>query len=100
MPYTVEYGLRKYIEVLRSNYSGTIADMLKLKCVKYEEFLICLKRYLSMKISEYSADKIRETLGFLHNRETINKLYGYIETNQNPMDMFVLHCDIDTAVFY
>ena len=37
MPYTVEYGLRKYIEVLRSNYSGTIADMLKFDVVSSDE---------------------------------------------------------------
>jgi uncharacterized protein (TIGR00369 family) len=37
MPYTVEYGLRKYIEVLRSNYSGTIADMLKFDVVSCDE---------------------------------------------------------------
>ena len=37
MPYTVEYGLRKYIEVLKSNYSGTIADMLKFDVVSCDE---------------------------------------------------------------
>ena len=37
MPYTVEYGLRKYIEVLRSNYSGTIADMLRFEVVSCDE---------------------------------------------------------------
>ena len=37
MPYTVEYGLRKYIEILRSNYSGTIADMLKFNVVSCDE---------------------------------------------------------------
>jgi uncharacterized protein (TIGR00369 family) len=37
MLYTVEYGLRKYIEVLRSNYSGTIADMLKFEVVSCDE---------------------------------------------------------------
>ena len=37
MPYTVEYGLRKYIEVLRSNFSGTIADMLKFDVVSCDE---------------------------------------------------------------
>ena len=37
MPNTLEYGLRKYIEVLRSNYSGTIADMLKIEVVSCDE---------------------------------------------------------------
>ena len=37
MPYTMEYGLRKYTEVLRSNYSGTIADMLKFDVVSCDE---------------------------------------------------------------
>ena len=37
MPYTVEYGLKKYIEVLRSNYAGTIAEMLKFDVVSCDE---------------------------------------------------------------
>ena len=28
MPYTVEYGLKKYVEIMRTNYSGTIAEII------------------------------------------------------------------------
>ena len=37
MPYTVEYGLKKYVEVLRTNFSGTIAEMLKFEVVSCDE---------------------------------------------------------------
>lgn len=37
MPYTMEYGLRKYVEIMHSNYSGTIADMLKFEVVSCDE---------------------------------------------------------------
>ena len=37
MPYTMEYGLKKYVEILGSNYTGTIADMLKFEVVSCDE---------------------------------------------------------------
>ena len=37
MPYTMDYGLRKYVEVLHSNYTGTIAEMLKFEVISCDE---------------------------------------------------------------
>ena len=37
MPYTVEYGLKKYIEIMYKDYGGTIAEMLKFRVVSCDE---------------------------------------------------------------
>ena len=37
MPYTVEYGLKKYVEIMQQNYAGTIAEMLKFQVVSCDE---------------------------------------------------------------
>lgn len=37
MPYTVEYGLKKYVEIMRTNYSGTIAEMLHFEVVSCDD---------------------------------------------------------------
>ena len=37
MPYTMEYGLKKYVEVMQTNYRGTIAEMLKFEVVSCDE---------------------------------------------------------------
>ena len=37
MPYTMEYGLKKYVEVMQTNYHGTIAEMLKFEVVSCDE---------------------------------------------------------------
>ena len=37
MPYTMEYGLRKYVEVMYNNYGGTIAERLKFEVVSCDE---------------------------------------------------------------
>lgn len=37
MPYTVEYGLKKYIEIMYRDYGGTIADILKFQVVSCDE---------------------------------------------------------------
>ena len=73
---------------------NNVEKMLKLVSPENEEFLICLKRYLSMRRCKYSADAVKNTLSFLHTEEAINKLYGYIDNNQNPLEEFVLHCDM------
>ena len=37
MPYTVEYGLKKYIEIMYRDYGGTIAELLKFQVVSCDE---------------------------------------------------------------
>lgn len=37
MPYTVEYGLKKYIEYIQENHPGTIGEMLKFQVVSCDE---------------------------------------------------------------
>ena len=37
MPYTVEYGQKKYVEIMRTNYIGTIAEMLHFEVVSCDE---------------------------------------------------------------
>lgn len=37
MPYTMEYGLRKYVEVMHEKFSGTIAEMLKFDVVSCDD---------------------------------------------------------------
>ena len=37
MPYTVEYGLKKYIEIMNRDYVGTIAEILKFQVVSCDE---------------------------------------------------------------
>ena len=37
MPYTVEYGLKKYVEIMNRDYAGTIAEMLKFDVVSCDE---------------------------------------------------------------
>ena len=37
MPYTVEYGLKKYVEIMYKNFGGTIAEMLRFEVVSCDE---------------------------------------------------------------
>lgn len=37
MAYTVEYGLRRYIDIIRESYAGTIGEMLKFQVVSCDE---------------------------------------------------------------
>lgn len=77
-----------------ANVEKNVQKMLQLKRGKNEEYLICLSRYLSMKINKYDADMIKRVLYFLHTEETVNKLYDYLAFDKNPLDSFVLHCNM------
>ena len=57
------------------------------------DFLICLKRYLSLKINNYSSEDINKVLNYLHKEETVQSLQSIVNSNQNPFDSFTLHCD-------
>jgi hypothetical protein len=57
------------------------------------DLLICLKRYLDMKVHERTADETKELLTFLHKKETVQKLYSILASGKNPFDPYTLHCD-------
>ncbi len=86
-----------YINYSFGNYaaaSKNAGDMLKLNNGFKEEFLICNKRYLDLKSKGYQQNRIDELLHLFHNEETLKLFYEYINSNKNPFDEFVLHCDL------
>ena len=68
--------------------------MLKQKHMTNVEYLICLSRYMSMRVKKYPEDMIRKTLHFLHREETVEQLCGFVDSGKNPLDPLVLHCDM------
>lgn len=61
---------------------------------KDTEYLICLKRYLSLKQHGYNEDEVRRTIAFFHRAETVDNLLKCIEQGGNPLERFTLHCDL------
>ena len=57
------------------------------------EYLIAVKKYVSMKQNGYTPEKIIEVLNIFHSEETVSEIKGVMETNKNPLDRYVLHCD-------
>lgn len=57
------------------------------------EYLVCVKRYLSMLCSQFDSEKIKTVLKRLHKEETVEKLYSYIDSSRNIIDPVVLQCD-------
>lgn len=58
-----------------------------------KDFLICLKRYLTLKLKGYTPEQIQQLLRYLHEAETVEKLKGILSRKENPLDAFTLHCD-------
>ena len=59
-----------------------------------QSYLICLKRFLAMKIHRYAPEQIRKTLEFFHGPQVTGKLYGYLDSHINPFIEFTLQCDL------
>ncbi len=58
-----------------------------------QEYLICLRRYLSMKLYRYDSEQIRALLDLCHRPETVAEIYRCLEEKRNPLERFVLHCN-------
>ena len=58
------------------------------------EYLLCVKRYLTLQQEQQDPAMIRTILECFHKPETVVDLYACIERNGNPLDPIVLRCDL------
>ena len=84
----IYYGMGKYTQAINS-----IQNMIACSDREKTDFLICLKRYLDMKIHGRTAEETRELLTFLHKPQTVEELYSNLSAGRNPLDSYTLHCD-------
>lgn len=85
----VYFDMKKYAEAAQCIHS-----VIPGKGERDTEYLICLKRYLSMCVHRYEAEQIRKILDFFHRPETVEKLYACLAAKKNPMADYVLRCDM------
>ena len=85
----VYYTLGNRGEVIKS-----IQNVINLSQDENVEFLICLKRYLSLKENGMSEEQAREVVTYFHEQGSAQKLFAYIDSGKNPLDEYVLHCDM------
>lgn len=84
-----------YVSYAMGNYKGALKYVSSLvRCAPDDEVegLICLKRYLSMKVNGYDEALARKTLEYFHQEETVRQLYQTVEEKKNPLDRYTLHC--------
>ncbi len=86
----VYYTLEK-----RSVVISYINQLLPLCTQTEQEYLICLKRYLSMKLHQYDDEQIKSLLNLFHKQETVEELYSCLREDRNPLERFTLHCDTE-----
>lgn len=85
----VYYSLGKYAETVKC-IDSMIAQSDRLDM----EYLVCVKRYLSLLLSSYDKEQIRQILTYFHREESVEKLWSCLEKKRNPLDEFTLHCDM------
>lgn len=58
------------------------------------EYLICLKRYVSLLRTGHTPEDSRRIIEFFHCEETAGKLLACLEQKKNPLADFILRCDL------
>lgn len=58
------------------------------------DYLICLKRYLSLLQNGHSPEGSRRIIEFFHRKETAGKLLDCLDQKKNPLADFILRCDL------
>lgn len=82
------YAMGKHADLLKC-----LQSMIPNSSGEDTEYLICLKRYLSLKQHKYEPDQIRSIVEFFH-PQTAPALYEIIEGGGNPLEKFTLRCDL------
>ena len=72
----------------------SLVKMIPLSSGKDKEYLICLKRYFTMTLGNYSDEEIKKLINLFHNKETVEKMYSHFDSGTNPFVDFVLQCDL------
>lgn len=86
----VYYAMGRYGDVV-----SCLSSMIAIASGDDLEYLICLKRYLSMKQEKRDPEMIRSVLTLFHRSETIEQLKSCLAAKGNPFERFTLHCDLD-----
>jgi hypothetical protein len=60
-------------------------------------YLTALKRYLRLSLQGRNSRQIREILQIFHDSSLTEELCDLMETGQNPLERFTLHCRMDCA---
>lgn len=83
------YSLGKLAQCAQS-----IGSMIATNVPKQQEYLMCVKRYLELKLGGYSSENIETILLCLHKVETVKQVTKCISSGRNPIKSFTLHCDL------
>lgn len=84
----INYSLMRHAETVKC-----IDVLLRSDREVYDEYLLCLKRYLLLKKEGHTPEEAGKILEYFHRPDTVEKLFSYISQNANPLDDYIVHCD-------
>lgn len=84
----VSYTMGRFGETV-----SQIERMLPAAPEDHREYLICVKRYLSLRLGGWKDADIQAFLALFHNAATVQKLFDCLAGGGNPMVDFTVRCD-------
>ena len=71
-----------------------ISSILRSGQYRESEYLLCVKRQISLAQNGYSPEESRKILEALHSDASVTQLFACLDSGKNPLDPVVLHCDM------
>lgn len=88
----IYYALGRVNEVITC-----LATMIETASGEELEYLICLKRYLTLKQERQDPEMIQKILTLFHRSSTVSELQRCIKQGRNPLERFTLHCKLECS---
>lgn len=88
----VHYSLGKITDGLKA-----IQNAISVAAEQDAQYLICLKRYLTLLQQGRTPEEIRDILSYFHRSVTIAQLFDLLEQKKNPLEPMVLSCSKECA---
>ena len=85
----ISYTLRRQKDTL-----AYISSILRSGQYRESEYLLCVKRQISLAQNGYSPEESRKILEALHSDASVTQLFACLDSGKNPLDPVVLHCDM------
>jgi len=88
------YAYVSYTLGRRADAVKYIGNMIAKGPETHREYLVCVKRYLTLQMNRYPEAEIRRILEYFHQEQSVQKLYDCLASRKNPLETVVLRCDL------
>lgn len=89
----ISYSMGQYKKTI--SYIEKMIPFLEKNDGASTEYLVALKKYLSLLVYGYENSEVDNVLKMFHREETIDQIYKCVKEGKNPLEKYTLHCNME-----